>query len=158
MEEEEVRALAIRRASAADLPGLLPLFEAYRAFYKQQADPETAEEFLRDRIRKDESLILLALMNGRPVGFTQLYPLFSSVRMGRMYLLNDLYVTDEYRRRGIAGELMAAAEQWAAEHGAVGLMLETGHTNAPAQGLYEGRGWHKKSEFFYEWAPPEPTE
>ncbi len=147
----------IRRATAADLDLLVPLFEAYRQFYEEAPAAEKSRQFLAARLAKGDAVIFLALDGATAVGFTQLYPIFSSTRCQRLWLLNDLFVSAQARRRGVAGQLMARAEAFATEDGACGLELATAHTNVTAQRLYESRGW-KLDEVFrhYELALPAP--
>jgi GNAT superfamily N-acetyltransferase len=137
----------IRRATTADLDQLVPLFEAYRHFYEESPDAERSRRFLAERLTLGDAVIFLAADAGTALGFTQLYPLFSSTRCQRLWLLNDLFVAASARGRGVAGALMARAEQFAAEDGACGLELATAHTNLTAQRLYESRGW-KLDEVF----------
>ena len=137
----------IRRATPADLDQLVPLFEAYRLFYEEAPAVERSRRFLAARLAEGDAVIFVAGDGGTAVGFTQLYPLFSSTRCQRLWLLNDLFVSDQARGRGVAGQLMAAAERFAADDGACGLELATAHTNLRAQGLYESRGW-KLDEVF----------
>lgn len=138
----------IRQATIHDLDALVPLFDAYRRFYGQTADPARAREFLRARFAHHESVILLASDGeGAGLGFVQLYPLFSSVRAARVYLLNDLFVGAAARRRGVARALLHAAADEARALGAVGLSLSTARDNAPAQALYESLGWTRDHAF-----------
>ena len=130
----------IRRATLADLDALAPLFDAYRRFYAQPGDLARARDFLQARLAAGESVVLLAGRDGAAVGFTQLYPVFSSVRTARMWILNDLYVDAAARRGGVARALLAAAAEFARADGAAGLMLETGRDNAPARALYRAAG------------------
>jgi GNAT superfamily N-acetyltransferase len=97
----------------------------------------------------NESVILVAGENNQPVGFTQLYPIFSSVSMCRAWLLNDLFVTPAYRGRGIAASLLDAAKELARTTPAKWLLLQTGRDNTTAQRLYEKMGWQKESDLFY---------
>ena len=100
----------IRQATILDLDTLAPLFDGYRQFYRQPADLARARDFLAERFRHHESLILLARdEHGAGLGFTQLYPLFSSVRTVRTWLLNDLFVVVQARRQGVASALLRAA-------------------------------------------------
>jgi len=134
--------MQIRRADLADIEMLAPLFDAYRGFYGQPSDELGAARFLGERLTQAESVVLLAVDgSGGGLGFTQLYPLFSSVRMGRVWLLNDLFVAEGARRSGVADALMAAAEDFARADGAAGMQLETGDDNLGAQALYRRRGW-----------------
>jgi GNAT superfamily N-acetyltransferase len=137
------------RAELDDLDALAPLFDGYRQFYKQPADLAGARAFLADRIKRDESVIFLAVIDGAIVGFAQLYPLFSSVSMKRLWLLNDLFVARDARTSGAGRALLERAERWAAETGAKGLTLSTQITNLPAQRLYEACGWTKDDEFLH---------
>ena len=140
---------AIRRADLADLPALTPLFDAYRRFYGQPGDAGRAEDFLRERMTRGESVVLLAERDGAVIGFTQLYPLFSSVRTARLWVLNDLFVAEAARRGGVARALLDAAAGFAQGDGACGLMLETGRDNAPARALYRAAGWHEDASQWY---------
>jgi GNAT superfamily N-acetyltransferase len=140
--------ITVRQATIHDLELVAPLFDAYRQFYQQPADMERARQFLRERFAHHESVVLLALnQQGEGVGFVQLYPLFSSVRAARIYLLNDLFVARDARRRGVAAALMHEAADFARAIGAVGMSLTTAHTNEPAQRLYESLGWKRDEEF-----------
>jgi ribosomal protein S18 acetylase RimI-like enzyme len=143
--------VSIRPASVLDLEIIVPLFDAYRQFYGQPADSAVAQRFLSERFAHHESVILLALDDsGEALGFTQLYPLFSSVRATRKYLLNDLFVAPAARRRGVAQQLLAAAAEFARASGAASLSLSTAVDNLAAQELYESRGW-QRDEGFYEY-------
>lgn len=133
--------LAIRRATLDDLDAVARLFDLYRVFYGKPSEPAVAKEFIRARMTQDESVILLAEIEGDAVGFTQLYPAFSSVSATRTWILNDLLVVPEARRSGVARALLVAAADFARDDGALRLELETDHDNATAQALYHAMGW-----------------
>ena len=137
------------RAELDDLETLVPLFDGYRRFYRQPPDAIGARAFLAERIKRNESVIFLAVVEGRVVGFTQLYPSFSSVSMQRLWVLNDLFVAPDGRRSGAGRALLDRAERWARETGAKGLILSTEVTNTTAQRLYESAGWTRDDEFFH---------
>lgn len=138
----------IRQATIHDLDILVPLFDGYRQFYGQPSDPERARSFLAARFNHHESVIVLARdENGAGLGFTQLYPQFSSVRTVRTYLLNDLYVVPAARRQGVAAALLKVAAELAAALGAASLSLSTALDNAAAQALYESLGWQRDRQF-----------
>lgn len=139
----------IRRATTADLPALAPLFDAYRRFYGQPGDLARADAFLRERLQRDESVVLLAERDGAAIGFTQLYTMFSSVRTARLWILNDLFVAEHARRAGLARALLDAAAAFARETGARGIMLETSQDNLPARALYRAAGWNEDASQWY---------
>ena len=141
--------LLIRRADQDDLDALAPLFDAYRQFYVQPSDLQRARAWLSERIARNESIVLLARSGAGPVGFTQLYPMFSSVRTARLWILNDLFVAAEARRQGVARALLDSGARACREDGAAGLMLETGRDNAPARALYRAAGWHEDASQWY---------
>lgn len=138
-------AITTARATLGDLDALTPLFDAYRVFYRQTSDPAVAHAFLAARLQHDESVVLIARSAGTAVGFTQLYPVFSSVSAQRIWILNDLFVAAAARQRGIARALMSAARAFAAETGALRLVLETAEDNHPAQALYESLGYVREA-------------
>ena len=144
-----MNAFAIHRATDADIARVAPLFDAYRSFYGQPPDIARADAFLRARLARGESALLLAERDGEALGFTQLYPMFSSVRTARLWLLNDLFVADSARRQGVARGLLDAAAAFAREQGAAGLMLETGRDNHPARALYRAAGWNEDASQWY---------
>lgn len=133
-----------RIATLADLEVVATLFDAYRQFYEQAPDAAAARHFIRDRLQRDESTILLALDDAQQVlGFCQLYPLFCSIEAKPIYQLSDLYVVPEARRSGAGRALLLAAERHARNTGRVRLELTTARTNKTAQALYESLGWQR---------------
>lgn len=139
--------VVVRRADASDIDTLTGLFDGYRVFYKKPSDPDGAREFLSKRLAKGDSVIYLAEADGVGVGFTQLYPLFSSVRMRSIWLLNDLFVAPDARKQGVARALMLRAQAHAVETGAAGLELATAKDNHAAKSVYEELGWSLDTEF-----------
>jgi GNAT superfamily N-acetyltransferase len=99
----------ISKAGKSDLAELSKAFDAYRVFYKKQSDVEAAHNFLAERLSLGDAVIIIARnQSGVLVGFTQLYPSFSSTRMQRLWILNDLFVFPEFRGLGYS-KLMPAA-------------------------------------------------
>lgn len=139
--------MVITQADSGDLEALVPLFAAYRSFYEQPYDEAAARAFLADRIGNRESVIFIARIESRAVGFTQLYPIFSSVGASRTWLLNDLYVDESARRRGVGAALLDAAREHGRATGATSLTLQTTTDNAAAQALYQKHGWIRQDGF-----------
>lgn len=136
--------LSVRRAGPDDLELLAPLFERYRFFYTRREDAQASRAFIGERLQRGDSAVWLARLDGRDgAGFVQLYPTFSSVRAARVWVLNDLYVEADARRRGVARALLDAAAGFARADGAVRLELETDHDNRQAQALYDEAGWQR---------------
>jgi GNAT superfamily N-acetyltransferase len=141
--------MIIRKAKKKDLDQIADLFDRYRVFYQQQTDIKRAKAFLKKRMERKESVILVAEEEKTLIGFTQLFPIFTSVGMKRTWLLNDLFVKNEARNKGTATALLNAAKKFAKEKNSKWLLLQTAADNFTAQNVYEKNGWIKETDFFY---------
>jgi ribosomal protein S18 acetylase RimI-like enzyme len=138
----------IRTANKDDLKQLSELFNSYRCFYGRESDLTLATDFLAERLEKNESIIFVAeTENGHLAGFVQLYPTFSSVSAKRAWILNDLYVKEDYRKCGIANQLVSQVLEFGRETRAAWVSLQTAVDNAPAQALYEKMGFTRETYF-----------
>ena len=142
--------ITIHQATKEDIDALTVLFDLYRVYYHQPSDIAAAKKFLLQRMEKEESVVFVAEQEKTLVGFTQLYPIFSSVSLQRTWLLNDLYVHGSVRKQGVAAQLLEAARQHGLQMGAKWLLLQTGNDNFSAQSVYEKNGWKKMTDYFYE--------
>ena len=138
----------VHHATPADVGDIAPLFDLYRQFYGKSPNEESARRFLFARLSKGESVVFYARDEDKAVAFLQLYPAFSSVNLSRQWILNDLFVLPEARKRGYGRALVERAHQLAYETQANGLVLETAVTNDAAQRLYESLGWKRDEEFY----------
>ncbi|MEX6687446.1 GNAT family N-acetyltransferase [Danxiaibacter flavus] len=140
--------MTIKRIDQSESDLVTELFNEYRMFYGQSPDLSLAEKFINTRLENNESVIFVALeQHGqeiKPVGFTQLYPVYSSVRACKNWILNDLFVKKEYRGKGARYQLIKNAMDFAQTNGATYMQLETATDNYNAQKLYESIGFQKK--------------
>src|SRR6202007_627461 len=111
--------VTVRQATVADIDDIVPLFDGYRQFYRQPSEPDRIRTFLLDRFEHNQSVIFVAEQNGRAVGFTQLYPSFSSGALARIYILNDLFVDPAARRSSAGTALLEASADFARRVGAM---------------------------------------
>jgi GNAT superfamily N-acetyltransferase len=142
----------VERVGLDDLEWLIPLFDEYRVFYGAASDRDGARTFLADRLRLNESVILMVVEGEgdekRVWGFTQLYPSFSSVTLERLWILNDLFVTAALRGQGLGSKLLESARAYAISTNTKGLSLTTMTENVGAQRLYEAHGYIQEDEFY----------
>jgi ribosomal protein S18 acetylase RimI-like enzyme len=151
-QSSKIKMAKIRKAILEDIPQLTRLFNLYRVFYRKEEDLEGAKKFLEERMMNKESIVFVAEIGTELVGFTQLYPQFSSTRMRRSWLLNDLYVLEEHRGMGISKQLIESAMLLAMETGSAGLMLETEKGNVIGNRLYPSVGFRPcDGANFYFW-------
>lgn len=147
--------ITVRQAVLSDIEALAPLFDGYRQFYGRPSDIFAVREFLLARFNHGESVLFIAHEGNTPVGFTQLYPSFSSVSLARVFVLNDLFVHEQARRKGVASKLMSAITDFAKSLRAVRVSLSTSTSNETAQALYQSTGWERDEQFFvYHFAIP----
>lgn len=139
--------MIIFQATMEDLDGVANLFNLYRTFYQQESDLEGAKNYIKERINKEESVIFVVKDEQNYLGFTQLYPTFSSISMKRAWILNDLYVDEQARKQGVGELLIHKAKEYAIETGAKSLSLSTAPDNHTAQRLYEKNGYEKDISF-----------
>jgi ribosomal protein S18 acetylase RimI-like enzyme len=149
--------LTIKQAKPSDANLIGPVFDAYRVFYQQTSDIGLAESFISERLSNKQSVIFFAfdadLPNPECLGFVQLYPMYSSVSAKPLLVLNDLFVAQAARKKGLARRLMEAAKEEALKCSAKGLILETDTHNVNAQALYESLGYTKTDDVYHYFLP-----
>lgn len=138
--------ITIIQAKEEHISILIPLLDNYRIFYKQKSSEPEVMSFLEARLHNKDSVIFIAYFDNTPAGFVQLYSSFSTVSLKPLYILNDLYVSHDYRNKGIGELLLNRAKDHCKFMGFKGLALETA-TNNPAKKLYERLGWEKDTNF-----------
>ena len=139
----------IQRATTKQLEEVAILFNEYRMFYNQPSDLAGARTYLKDRMSGNDSVIFLCFEGEEAIGFTQLYPTFSSIGIKRAWILNDLFVAKDARRKGGGEALLQAARAHAVETGASSLSLSTAPDNLEAQRLYERNGYRQDETFLH---------
>lgn len=145
--------MEVIRATASDIPLLLPLFDRYRFIYEQVSDAKACEEYLRARFAREEAAIFLALevQNGEVValGFSMMYISFSTIGLKKFWSLHDLYVEEEYRKQGIAKMLINKCKELALENDPIGVVIESRISNQSAQHLFDSVGFVKEGEHYF---------
>jgi len=144
--------MKITQANLEDLDQLVAIFENYRVFYRKSPDIDGSTAFLKERLTNQDSVIYIAKDEvGQITGFTQLYPSFTSTRLNKTWILNDLYVEKSHRGKGISKALISRAKKLVTETKAHGLLLETERDNQVANQLYVSTGFQLEPNNFYYW-------
>ena len=141
--------MRIVQATLEHLDLLTPLFVQYRECFNELPYPESSRKFLEKRLRRNESVIYLALADDEDklLGFCQMYPSFSSLALQRVWILNDIFVAEDARRQLVADRLLHTAKQKARESNAVRLRVATSQNNEVAKKVYESIGFRKDEQF-----------
>lgn len=144
--------MSVTAVVAADIEALVPLFAGYLEFYQVPRPVEQIQAFLLQRLQCGDAQLFIARdEQGVAQGFTQLYPLHSSLALAPSWLLSDLFVAPSARRQGVGEALMNAARAHAVASGACGLQLETAKTNLAGQALYERLGYVRDEVYLTYW-------
>ena len=139
--------MRIIQASLEHLDQLTPMFVDYREFYNAMPQQEDSKAFLTERLNKQEAIILLAIENDAALGFCLVYPSFSSVLLRPIWILNDMYVIEESRRKQVANTLLQAVAKQARENNAVRLRVSIHASNVIAQRMYESADFLEDKNF-----------
>lgn len=144
--------MTVSAVVVADLDALVPLFAGYLQFYQVPRSAADIHAFLLERLQRGDAQLFIARdEQGMAQGFTQLYPLQSSLSLAPAWLLSDLFVLPSARRQGVGEALMNAARAYAEASGACGLQLETAKTNLAGQALYERLGYVRDELYLTYW-------
>ena len=144
--------MSVTAVGVADLDALVPLFAGYLQFYQVPRSATEIHAFLLERLQRGDAQLFIARdEHGMAQGFTQLYPLQSSLSLAPAWLLSDLFVLPSARRQGVGEALMNAARAYAEASGACGLQLETAKTNLAGQALYERLGYVRDELYLTYW-------
>lgn len=138
----------IEKISFEQLDDLVPLFDQYMVFYKQDSAPTKYRDYLKERLSHGEATVFIAYIDNQPVGFVLNYHTFSSVSLARVIVLNDLFISASHRKHGIANKLIENVIELAKVSHSVRIDLGTAIDNYTAQALYEKIGFVKDTEFF----------
>lgn len=137
-----------RLASEKDLPRLVELM---RELYQDQ-EMVFNEEVARSTLNKtllDPTLgsAYLILLDEQLAGYFVLTSCFSLEFHGKFALLDELYVREEFRRRGLGKSAMEFAETICRKMGIKAIRLEVGTVNKVGQSLYDSVGFKREPRY-----------
>lgn len=134
----------VRLANAEDVDFLFELNESFNG------PGLTTKEHIADSIKgNDREIVFVASVDGRVVGFccVQVYrSMCYSVSYGE---IAELFVREEYRRRGVATALVSFAEDYLKARNVASCRVLTGEGNKAAQAFYERLGYKQADEIMY---------
>ena len=149
--------------TARDLDAIVALVDAYRVFYGEESDRPATRAFVLARFANGDTEFFVARAgDGSVLGFAHLLLSLDTVALKPIGILEDIYVTETARGKGIGGALLDAAERYARERGLGRLTLSTAHKNRTAQRLYLAHGYvpdqrfRSFNRFLSDDAPPLP--
>jgi ribosomal protein S18 acetylase RimI-like enzyme len=144
--------ISIRKALSSDLEALIPLIEALDAHhvaimpenFKAFDGPTRPVDLLEKKVASPDNALFIALDGDNVVGFVDIqksanppYPMFVQKDFA---LLDNLYVTPEFRGTGLAHTLFEKAKEWAKEQRFASVQLKVYNKNKGAIRFYEKEG------------------
>jgi GNAT superfamily N-acetyltransferase len=145
----------IKRVETADVDELLVLMRAYCDFYEVSPPDEDlleiASALIADPVNEGVQLIARD-STGRAVGFATVYWTWSTTSACRIGVMNDLFVAEDARGRGIAERLIEACRAECSARGVRQLTWQTALDNVRAQTVYDRVGGNREQWLDY-WLP-----
>jgi aminoglycoside 6'-N-acetyltransferase I len=150
--------VVIRAAEPEDIPDLCRLYSDFHEYhvrgvpdrlaslaYSEQRDTSWLTAKLEEIIQDAESSLFIASVDGKCVGFAESYireDVPDPARVARRYgYLQSLMVRESFREQGVGKRLLEAAENWARDHAAVEMRLETWEFPGDPVVFYERQGY-----------------
>jgi GNAT superfamily N-acetyltransferase len=140
--KERFPVLNIHPATRDHVPALLALIRELAAYEKKRDTAVVTEaDLLRDGFGPQPKFrALIADWNREPVGYASFFYFYSTFQGRPALFLEDLFVLEEFRSKGIGKALLAAVAKLAVEEGCYGLRWEVLDWNQPAIEFYEKLG------------------
>jgi len=143
--------ITIRPATKENLPAIKALWKEFMDFHKER-DPffariddahEDFGRFMQSNLSKDDWLILVAAAGDQVIGYgsatIMLYPpIYQDPRYG---YIQDIAVTEAYRRHGVGQRLFARMVTWFRKKNVSRLELEVAATNEVSQAFWQKIGF-----------------
>jgi len=128
----------------AGTPAVVPaarLFDHYRVHYGWPAAAGNAAVWLGQQLGLGRLMAWTVSVDGALAGIVTVAPMPASLALGTAWLVRDLFVAPDFRRRGLARALLEHVINEASAAGAIRVSLQTEVDNAPALALYRSLGF-----------------
>lgn len=139
---DEVSPARIRPAGPDDVPTILEFIRQLAAYEQLSHQVVATEAQLREHLfgKRPVAEAVLAERDGAPAGFALFFPHFSTFLGRPGMFLEDLYVREDLRGRGIGRQLLRHLASIALERGWGRVDWNVLDWNAPAIAFYRGLG------------------
>ena len=147
--KEMEKNIIIRQAVRSDIDEMVNLLKELFAIEKDfefiSAKHARGFELLLES--GEGNCIFVAEADSHVIGMCSLQTVISSAEGAKSGWIEDVIVSSDYRKCGIATKLLAAAEVWAERNNIVRLQLLADVENIPAIDFYTRRQWRKTQLF-----------
>ena len=134
--------ISIRKAKSDDVPAIVGLMREFAEFEKLSQFLEINEENLREVLFGEDAFVhgMVAVDGENLAAYAIFYPHFSSFRGQKSVYLEDIYISEMYRKSGLGEMLIKEIAKTGREFGAVRMDFQVLNWNAPAIGFYKKHG------------------
>jgi len=133
--------IAVRQAAAADVPTLVDLMAEVYGESSVPLDRAWAAQSFRDLLRNpSHGPVWLLEVDGSPGGHVVLSVRFA-MEFGGLGYIDDLFVKQDYRRRGVARAGLDVLLEDCRRRGCRAIHVEVAPDNVAAIALYRSSGW-----------------
>ncbi|MFU8652882.1 GNAT family N-acetyltransferase [Methanotorris formicicus] len=117
---------------------LKQLFEIEKDFAPNYENQRKGLELL---LNNKDAIIFVARYNDKVVGMCSIQTLISTAEGGKVGILEDLVVDENFRGMGVGSKLLLEVERYCKENGLLRLSLLADKDNKKALEFYKSRGW-----------------
>lgn len=134
--------IRFKKASPEDIPLLSKMI---KKLYTSENTPFIEPDVLYalDKLVNNEKFgtAFIIFSNDSVAGYMIIASVFSVEFKGEAAFLDELYIEENFRGKGIGSKAVEYAEKYAIEKGYKALRLEVEHSNVKAQNLYKNKGF-----------------
>jgi ribosomal protein S18 acetylase RimI-like enzyme len=138
-----------QRAAEPDIPQLLALMREFYTLEGMDYDEDVARRGLVALLAPGAGGAYLIVAGGQVAGYMVLTFCFSLEFRGGFGLLDELYVRESFRKRGIGKAAIEYADTVCRARGFQYLRLEVNKQNKAAQALYDFMGFKREQRYLY---------
>jgi GNAT superfamily N-acetyltransferase len=145
--------IIIRRARLYDLHRLTEMLKQLFAIEKDlKTGVEKYEAGLTELICGDTGAVFVAEIDGKTAGMATAQAVISTSAGGLSLLVEDVFVLEGYRKKGVGKGLLEVIKMWGAKKGALRMQLVADRKNRGAVEFYKKLGWNEtemKGMYYY---------
>lgn len=132
----------LKKANSADISAIIELMREFAEFENLSDSLEITEEKLNDLIFGENNFVqcLIAVDEETPIGYAIFFPCFSSFRGQKSVYLEDIYISENYRKYGLGEKMIKEIAKIGSSFGAVRMDFQVLKWNTPAVEFYEKHG------------------
>ena len=134
--------ISVRKTISEDIPAVIELMREFAEFENLADFLEITEEKLNDAMFGENSFVqsLAAFDGEKAIAYAIFFPYFSSFRGQKSVYLEDIFISESYRKFGLGEKMLKEIAKIGRQFGAVRMDFQVLDWNAPAVSFYKKHG------------------